>query len=457
MLMSERFDPYHKWLGIPPKDQPPTHYRLLGIEVFEADPDVIESAADQRMTHVRSFQSGSKVELTQRILNEIATARLCLLNPTEKEAYDRQLRGQMTAADSIPSVPPVAQVVEQPMAAPPMQPVPAAEAVPEPIVTPVAEPSPAQRLPAWQIATALGIFATAVVLSAALLMWGLSVARGRQAAQGRPGNAGAPSPDSPVPPESVPGESPLPPDSGSADRQPPQGHSPDAPTDEPLPSATDGGNGLSPHSDETTSDERRPDGPSATAEDKGQASDGETTPSADGPGETTSADASPDPGSTRAAVPAPADQQQALRRIGFVIGERSAAELLAIANHEEDLTPATRFAIFVRAKETAANAGNVPLALDVIDRMATLYAVDPFELKTEMLIGVGETPDWPRELQDVSHACLALVDEATLRGNRQLAQELAALALSSARRAKDWDLTKLATHHVLKLREQAGP
>jgi hypothetical protein len=26
------FDPYRKWLGIPPKDQPPHYYRLLGIE-----------------------------------------------------------------------------------------------------------------------------------------------------------------------------------------------------------------------------------------------------------------------------------------------------------------------------------------------------------------------------------------------------------------------------------------
>ena len=38
-------DPYHKWLGISPKDQPPDHYRLLGIDRFESDPEVISSAA----------------------------------------------------------------------------------------------------------------------------------------------------------------------------------------------------------------------------------------------------------------------------------------------------------------------------------------------------------------------------------------------------------------------------
>lgn len=56
--MSEAFDPYHKWLGIQPKDQPPHHCRLLGIEKFESDPVVIAFAADQRMAHVRSFEAG---------------------------------------------------------------------------------------------------------------------------------------------------------------------------------------------------------------------------------------------------------------------------------------------------------------------------------------------------------------------------------------------------------------
>ncbi len=35
-------------LGSRPKDQPPNHYRLLGLEAFESDPEVIESAADQQ-------------------------------------------------------------------------------------------------------------------------------------------------------------------------------------------------------------------------------------------------------------------------------------------------------------------------------------------------------------------------------------------------------------------------
>lgn len=85
------FDPYHKWLGISPKDQPANHYRLLGIDLFESDPDVIASAADQRMAHVKSFQTGTNSKVSQRVLNEIAAARVCLLNPKTKAVYDAAL------------------------------------------------------------------------------------------------------------------------------------------------------------------------------------------------------------------------------------------------------------------------------------------------------------------------------------------------------------------------------
>ena len=54
--VSETFDPYRKWLGIPPAEQPPDHYRLLGIGRFEDDPDTISNAADRQMTHLRTFQ-----------------------------------------------------------------------------------------------------------------------------------------------------------------------------------------------------------------------------------------------------------------------------------------------------------------------------------------------------------------------------------------------------------------
>ncbi|MEA1950961.1 MAG: hypothetical protein U9N87_06220, partial [Planctomycetota bacterium] len=86
------FDPYHQWLGIPPAEQPPDHYRLLGILQFEDDPTVIENAADRQMAHLKTFQTGPRSADSQRLLNEVAAARVCLLSPDKKEAYDQQLR-----------------------------------------------------------------------------------------------------------------------------------------------------------------------------------------------------------------------------------------------------------------------------------------------------------------------------------------------------------------------------
>lgn len=78
------FDPYYKWLGIPPKDQPPNHYRLLSLELYERDLDVIEGSADRLMGFVRQYQSGENAAEAARILNELATARMCLLKPQKK-------------------------------------------------------------------------------------------------------------------------------------------------------------------------------------------------------------------------------------------------------------------------------------------------------------------------------------------------------------------------------------
>ena len=63
--MGQPFDPYLRWLGIRDPQRPPNHYRLLGVEVFEADPDVIAMAADRQMTHLRTLQTGSQAELSQ--------------------------------------------------------------------------------------------------------------------------------------------------------------------------------------------------------------------------------------------------------------------------------------------------------------------------------------------------------------------------------------------------------
>ena len=90
--MPERFDPYHKWLGIPPKQQPPHHYRLLGIDFFESDHDVIEAAADRLMAYLKDCGTGKHSVASQELLNKVSAARVCLLDDAKKAQYDNALR-----------------------------------------------------------------------------------------------------------------------------------------------------------------------------------------------------------------------------------------------------------------------------------------------------------------------------------------------------------------------------
>ncbi len=63
---------------------------------------MIENAANQRMAHLRSFQAGRNGADSQRLLNEVAAARVCLLNLKKKETYDETLR----QSESPPAGPP---------------------------------------------------------------------------------------------------------------------------------------------------------------------------------------------------------------------------------------------------------------------------------------------------------------------------------------------------------------
>jgi hypothetical protein len=145
--MAADFNPYHVWLGIPPEEQPANYYRLLSLKQFETNGDVIDSAADRQMAHLRTFQSGKHGELTQRILNEVAAARVCLLDPKKRAAYDQQLRANLVAATAAaPAAGAVSQlaggsaILRQPprrpadvMAAAPAASFPAPTTVPKPV------------------------------------------------------------------------------------------------------------------------------------------------------------------------------------------------------------------------------------------------------------------------------------------------------------------------------------
>ncbi|WP_425617588.1 hypothetical protein NA78x_001269 [Anatilimnocola sp. NA78] len=129
-VVKEAFDPYRVWLSIPKSEQPPHHYRLLGVSLFEADPQVIEEAADRQIAHLKTKQTGKHVALSQQLLQQVATAAGCLLDEDAKRKYDKKLRKSL--------VPP---------AAPAETTKPAASEAPAPASSPAAAP---QSQPAYQ-------------------------------------------------------------------------------------------------------------------------------------------------------------------------------------------------------------------------------------------------------------------------------------------------------------------
>jgi hypothetical protein len=107
--MSQEFDPYLQWLGISKKEPRPINfYRLLGVDKFETNADVIAMNGDKQIEHLRKFSSGPQGELAEKMINDLIKAKLTLLKADRKAAYDQHLR-----------------VAAQPVARPvPVQPVP---------------------------------------------------------------------------------------------------------------------------------------------------------------------------------------------------------------------------------------------------------------------------------------------------------------------------------------------
>ena len=111
--MAEKFDPYHAWLGIPKWDQPANAYRLLGVEIFEKNRTVIEAAANRQMAYLHDISAGDEhIDEAQKLLSQISRARVILLNPEKKKAYDKKLSARLDALPEAedesrpPAVPP---------------------------------------------------------------------------------------------------------------------------------------------------------------------------------------------------------------------------------------------------------------------------------------------------------------------------------------------------------------
>ena len=100
--MSPVFNPYSEWLGIGLHSGTPTYYELLDLRALESDTAKIEAAYQQQSAKIAAQLAGRHVADAQRVMGELAEARMTLLTPTAKRAYDAALAtaGTAVAKDS---------------------------------------------------------------------------------------------------------------------------------------------------------------------------------------------------------------------------------------------------------------------------------------------------------------------------------------------------------------------
>lgn len=469
--MEEAFDPYRKWLGIPPEEQPPNHYRLLGIALFEDDPDVISNAADRQMAHVRTYQTGKRAPLSQALLNELSGAKVCLLDPASKRAYDKELsarharlpRAVAAPASGIPTAkaPPGAVPAAAPLpVATPVTPVATAvqevaavrpaNARPQPQA---AEPAPAaisvsrrtsrvrttrRSSPSAAISAvaAIGLLVVVVLLVVFFLANqggddATDAGRGGQRPTKKSRSDSGPAPTSPSPAA----EGPTVPIASKS------GNEPTTPTVKST---------VKPDAPSNATDD------SATPpQDKNDPPDGAAKPPkpADAPTDATPpADDTEDDATSRATVKKPpSPSADAIDKAYRIVRKEFEPQLREALEPEERFElaqqmieraattdePATRYALHLLARNLSVQMASAEQACEVIDLLARHFAIDAFEMKRQSLDDVSQFVTL--ELDDYAHLL-------------RLMQRTAREALAAENSDAAVGLTRLAKAVSLKVR-----
>lgn len=408
--MPAEFDPYYTWLGIPPEEQPPHHYRLLGIRRLEADRDVITHAMDQRMAHLRTLQGGRHSEYSQRLLNEVSAAAVVLLDAEKKASYDASLTAQLVPA-SIKAPDPVPPPVTASVTPPPIGG--SIQSIPTPVLAAVA------------IAGGIAILLVVVVTVAAVWVWNqpdrIAKADSSQAAPSERERAALPPPEAQSRAEvSSPAKAP------------------------PMPPVAEPENAVDPGSSTTT-----PDPPAAVEPIPSTPPPASTIPVEPTPAVAASAETDPPPLLSPSAEEIEAARGKVVEIFGdearqAVRPEQKAAlaqRMLQIAQ-ESKSEPAVKYAVLDAARRLLAAAGEVDLALATTLSLAEEFGEDASELQIATFSAMSEAP-LPADKRDrLSAALLTLVDQAVAEEEFAAAEEFAKLAVKVSSRTSDASLRR---------------
>ena len=86
--MAETLDVYRDWLGITDTQRPLDYYQMLRLPKFEDDTEKIRAHYRKLNAHVRKYATGKFAGESQKLLNELAKAMLCLTDAQRKGEYD---------------------------------------------------------------------------------------------------------------------------------------------------------------------------------------------------------------------------------------------------------------------------------------------------------------------------------------------------------------------------------
>ncbi|MCH7728402.1 MAG: hypothetical protein IH991_18280 [Planctomycetes bacterium] len=371
--MSGQFDPYHKWLAIPPEEQPPNHYRLLAVTVFESDPDVIDTAADTRMSQLRTYQTGKNAELSQKLLNEISSARVCLLNPNQRAAYDEQLRASLVESELTPlegtAAPLSAEIQLTNAFETPRIDTPPTDAVGPSVVQ---QRKPSKRPRRWMLPALLS-GGSLIVLIVIIAIVSSNGDPHQQTAQGDTSSK-----DTPPPPSDV----------ASKDKQDPDPNPDAAPTsrdETKLPSDVPD---MPP-----TDDSGKPTDPPDSIEPMIDTQPKDSQPKDGKPPEEPLVETlAPKP---KLPVPSDDEQRPAVERLGKVYklsDAQSQDEQLALAKEMFDLgrrtgnDPVEMFVVLKQAMGLASDGGDARLMLEVVEAIDERFQIDVLEVKRAVLL-----------------------------------------------------------------------
>jgi hypothetical protein len=451
--MFDGFDAYHKWLSIPPSEQPPNHYRLLGLGLFESDPDVIAAAADRQMSHVQTYKNGPRAELSQKLLNEIATAKLCLLKPQKREAYDEQLRQRLVETQPV-AAPLTAPVLAHPGA--PLKPASGGAtsnaggtgATSSPLPPPpIAAPPRFDQFDSENERSPWGT--TAVLTAGAVLILLLIIAIWAVLKLGRGGDSSS---QANSPSTSSSGDAGVKPNpAAETSNFPTSGEPTTPPAAVPtLPASPSKGTDpiVAPPTDSTTKIKPAEPAPIPTVK-----------PSVVEP----NAKPTNDPVTAKPPDNSADKKMLAPDKTALTAANARFADAFADARPQSMLEKAKTLTdgplVYValnRVLEGAIASGDVPLVGQTLDELSRRFAVDALPLRAKSYLDlrqhVTSTPGW----EMLAESTLALIDDATAAGHNDLALPLAETSLLAARKANNVELIRKATLKVLSLQAQGS-